>query len=599
MLRLVAVLFVLAPLLSAQSPEPLDTLRKSHPRLIALEPDITRIRRLVKTDPGAREIYESLVREARALAGAPTVEYKIAGPRLLQQSRLCLQRVYTLALLFRLDGDRYYRDRAVKELRAAAYFPDWNPSHFLDTAEMTHAFAIGYDWLYHSLTPEERAWIRRALIDKGLDPAIAVYEKQRGWPTSRFNWNQVCNGGIGIGALAVAGDEPQRANKVLRYALRSLPLAMASYAPDGGWAEGPGYWHYATRYTVYFLAALRSALGTDFGFSTAQGFNLAGHFRIFSSGPFGKSFNYADAGDRVEPASEMFWLSRRFARSEYAWQQRQLIRQSGRGDALDLVWYRDGAQSPGEAGWPLNAIFQGVQVAFLRSSWDNPNAIFVGVKGGDNKTNHGHLDLGAFVMDAGRVRWALDLGPDNYNLPGYFGKQRWTYYRLRTESHNVVLIDGQNQDPAASAAIVAHHAQPGLSWVRIDLSRAYPGKVKRMERTVALVQRRHVMVRDVVQAAQPVEALWRMVTDADVTVEGATAELRKSGWILSARIRSPRDAEFAVVPTAPPQPQAQNEGTKKLVVRLPEKVSSSTIEVWLTPYAASRPKPPLPARPRI
>ena len=49
----------------------------------------------------------------------------------------------------------------MKELRAAAAFPDWNPSHFLDTAEMTHAFAIGYDWLYEGLGPEARGVQRR------------------------------------------------------------------------------------------------------------------------------------------------------------------------------------------------------------------------------------------------------------------------------------------------------------------------------------------------------------------------------------------------------------------------------------------------------
>ena len=40
-------------------------------------------------------------------------------------------------------------------------------------------------------------------------------------------------------------------------------------------------------------------------------------------------------------------------------------------------------------------------VAFLfRSSWGDPNAIFVGIKAGYNQAHHGHLDLGNFEMDA-------------------------------------------------------------------------------------------------------------------------------------------------------------------------------------------------------
>ena len=331
---------------------------------------------------------------------------------------------------------------------------------------MTHAFAIGYDWLYPALSPEDRSWIRAAIIEKGLDPALAVYEHPAGtWVTNRFNWNQVCNGGITLGALAIADDEPDKSRAVLRYALDSIQHALASYSPDGGWAEGPGYWHYATSYTVYLLAALDSALSTDFGLSASKGFDKTGRFRVYFSGPSGKTFNYADAHDRTEPAPEMFWLARRFFEPVYAWQEQKLLEAGGNSDALDLIWYEPEARSPKQDGWPLDAIFHSVQVAFMRSAWEDPNAIFIGVKGGDNKINHSHLDLGTFVLDAGGVRWALDLGPDDYNLPGYFGPKRWTYYRMRTESHNTVTIDDENQDTHAEAPISNHLFSLDLSWL--------------------------------------------------------------------------------------------------------------------------------------
>ena len=57
---------------------------------------------------------------------------------------------------------------------------------------------------------------------------------------------------------------------------RILPLAMAEFAPDGAWEEGPGYWNYATVYNVVFLAGLQTALGTDFGLSDIEGFSAGG-----------------------------------------------------------------------------------------------------------------------------------------------------------------------------------------------------------------------------------------------------------------------------------------------------------------------------------
>jgi hypothetical protein len=237
-----------------------------------------------------------------------------------------------------------------------------------------------------------------------------------------------------------------------------------------------------------------------------------------------------------------------------------------------------------------------VQTAFLRSSWDDPNAVFVGVKGGDNKANHGHLDLGSFVLDGGGVRWALDLGPDDYNLPAYFGAQRWRYYRLRTESHNTVMIDDENQDPRAEASISARLFSPDLSWVEVDLTRAYH-RLKLFRRKVGIAQGQQVFIQDVLASEQPVDALWGMLTDAEATLDGQTAELQKSGWTLSAEILSPRHAVFDIVPAAAPPPQALNPGVKKLVVRLGEKVREMDLSLTFTLHRTGQPKPRITPKP--
>jgi len=49
----------------------------------------------------------------------------------------------------------------------------------------TYAFAIGYDWLYNALTPEERGTIRDAIVTKALDPVMAVYQKPGAWSGNR------------------------------------------------------------------------------------------------------------------------------------------------------------------------------------------------------------------------------------------------------------------------------------------------------------------------------------------------------------------------------------------------------------------------------
>jgi hypothetical protein len=556
---------------------PLETLKTGHPRLLATDADFARLKDLIKSDSRAAGIYASLKAQADKMLDQATVVHRLIGPRLLDQSRLCLERVYTLSLVYRLSGEAKYRDRALTELRAAAAFADWNPSHFLDVAEMTHAFAIGYDWLYSDLSAQDRTLLRTAMTEKGLDEAIKIYKRHNWWTVAIHNWNQVCNGGITMGALAIADEDPTRAEYIVKQSIASIQLAMASYAPDGGWAEGPGYWHYATSYNVVYLAGLKTALGKDFGLSDLPGFAHAGDFRVYFQGPTGQTFNYADAHPGAGTGPEMLWLAKRFSQPVFAWDELRHLGARGRFDALDLVWYQPSGQDAAAAGWPLKKMFTGVNVGFLRSDWLAADATWIAIKGGDNHANHSHLDLGSFVLEAHGTRWALDLGSDEYNMPGYFGAQRFTYYRLRTESHNAVLIDGQNQDPRAKAPMTM---KDGI--VSIDLSGAYPGKLTKFARTVELTPQNAVVIRDEIEAPQPVEALWGVVTDAQIALDGRRAHLRKGSATLEAEITSPDGAVFDVVPTTPALPiENPNKGTRKLVVRISGKITSSRIEVVL------------------
>jgi len=175
------------------------------------------------------------------------------------------------------------------------------------------------------------------------------------------------------------------------------------------------------------------------------------------------------------------------------------------------------------------------------------------------------------------MRWALDLGSDDYNMPGYFGKQRFTYYRLRTESHNTVLIDAENQDDDAKAPMTMKNGV-----VTIDLAAAYPGKLTKFLRSIELTDKNGLLIRDEIAGQQPMDLLWGMVTDAQVVIDHQQAQLQKGAVTLRAEIKSPNDAVFDVVSTQPPLPiENPNSGTTKLVIRLKKKVSSAAIEVLL------------------
>jgi len=581
------------PLDSPTAAQILAALRPGHPRLMATAARFDQLKRDVKSDQTLLRWHESLRREGDSILRARPSQYEIPdGLRLLATSRRVLDRVTTLALLYRLDGDRRHVERAWGELEAAARFPDWNPRHFLDTAEMTAAFGIGYDWLYDQWTADQRQTLRRAMVELGLQQGLKVYRQPKGWwHNSQHNWNQVCNGGMTIGALALADELPELAGEILEHAIRSVPRAMKNFAPDGAWGEGPGYWSYATQYNVAMIAALESALGTDYGLSAIPGFSEAGTFPMHLTGPLDRTFDFADAHAATPRPPQLFWFARKFNRPEYAAFQIAHAEPS----AMDLVYYDPRGHQCDLSTLPLDKHFRDAEVGIFRSAWNDRNALWVAFKAGSNAVNHSHLDLGTFVLEALGQRWFVDLGADNYNLPGYFGRQRWEYYRLRAEGHNTVLINpdqGPDQDPRAATKILRFEAPgDGASQSAVlDLTPAYAAHATKVQRTISLHDRRWVTIRDEVETKAAAD-IWSLLhTPADIVLsdDARTATLRIGGQSLLVELASPSDAKLQVLPAAPlptsPQPERQggNKKTRKLAVHLAG-VSGATIELRLKP----------------
>jgi hypothetical protein len=591
------------PAAPAVSPQDLVRLvKKGHPRLLLDESQFAQLRRLIQKNPQAAEWYAAKKREARRLIVESPCTYKLSGGHgLLGTSRAVLNRVYTLALLYKVEGGHRYLNRLWEDLEAAAGFPDWHPRHFLDTAEMTHAFAIAYDWLYSTWSESQKRVLEQAIVDKGLKPALNAYrdqEKTGWWAASPYNWNQVVNSGIGLGALAVLSESPEVAAPALEHALRSLPLALAKLNPDGASYEGPLYWGYGTFYTCIFLAALESALGSDLGLAAGPGLAATGLFPLYITGSTGKAFNYADSTEKIPWLSQLFWLARKFKQPVFAGPALG----SASPHALDLLWRDFAPVPPPEGKLPPDKYFQGVEVATLRSSWQDDGGIFVAMKAGDNRAGHAHLDLGTFVLDALGERWAVDLGPDDYSLPGYFESGRWDYYRVRAEGHNTLVINpggGPDQDPEASARISRFHSSPQRSFAIADLTPAYAREALKVWRGLALLNRNQVLIQDEIETREPGEVWWFLHTPAAVHLapDHRVAVLSQNCRQLQVRLLHPAQATFEVskarpLPLSPhPLKQGANQGVQKLTINL-HHAQDVRLVVWLTPLTDPAACPP-------
>ncbi|WP_176474241.1 heparinase II/III family protein [Niallia circulans] len=571
---------------------------KKHPRLLATSEDFEKIKESLKTDSNLKRWYKELTINANNLLEKPVVTYeKSDGVRLLPISRTVLDRTLTLSLMYRLSGNKLYAERAWKELERVSdrnRFYDWNPAHFLDTAEMAAAVGIGFDWLYDYLDQNQKDILKQSILKKALNPALIVYNDQNSqaqiptfWRDGSNNWNTVSNSGILISALAIADESPfteRITGEIIQKSLSSLKTSLMSYGDDGGTEEGPGYWNYATKYLALLFSSLETSLGTDYEFSKVKGIANTGYYAIYTKGNNG-AFNIGDSQeDNFIKSPQLFWFSNKFNKPELADSVLKTY------SPLNMIWYRPKEEK--NYSLPLDKMFNGsAGIVTMRSSWDSKSS-FVGIHAGDNQASHGDLDIGTFVIDALGERWAIDLGMDNYNLPGYFDKKskRWNYYRKRAEGQNTLVInpdEGPDQNIFAKGKIIDFTSKKNEASTLIDMTDAYKN-AKSIQRRASLINDRNdILIEDNITLSTPSEIYWFMHTRANIglSVDRKTAILVMGEKFITVTIKNPSNAKFSVIDAKPlssslgeNQQQNQNNNIKKLAIHL-ENVKETQISI--------------------
>jgi hypothetical protein len=548
----------------------------SHPRLLMLEGEEVAIKTIIGTDPSWKAVHNIIVNGSSSIIGLPPVERVLIGRRLLDKSREALRRIFYLSYAWRMTGEKKYLDRAEKEMLAVCAFTDWNPSHFLDVAEMTMAVSIGYDWLYSALPESSRKSIRQAIIDKGLKPSFD--SKYNSWLKGTNNWNQVCNAGMTYGALAIYEDDSTLAKSVISRASESIRLPMGDYQPDGAYPEGYGYWGYGTSFNVMFISAYEKVYNKKFDVPENAGLLKSSGYLENMIGPTRSNFNYSDGGSGAGLNPAMFWIANRNADLTGLWMEKSFVKElkSSSDRLLPAIMIWNAGMSLDKISPPVKTIWVGQgknPVALMRTSWEDPNTIFVGFKGGSPKVNHGHMDAGTFVMDALGVRWAMDFGMQDYNSLETAGvdlwnsaqnSERWQVFRYNNFVHNTLTINGQLQQVSGSAPIISSSENINMMNAISDLTTIYNGQLKSANRGVAIVDKNYVTVRDEIETlANETVVRWTLLTSATVAITGPnTAELTKSGKKLTIKVSEPGTITMKTWSTVPTHSyDAANPGT--------------------------------------
>lgn len=566
-----------------------------HPRLFANQAKLS----LLKTqkDEASKQLLKLLKIEADKYLEADKIVYPSTGFK-FYVLRQVQGRILALALAYRVFGEKKYLERAKKELLEISELPDWCPSHFLDVGEGALAAGIGLDWLYNDLSQEEREKIKSAIVKNALLPSLEIKEDAKSWVTNSNNWNPVCHGGLTVAALAIAESEPILSKRIIERAIKYLPNAGNEYHPDGSYPEGPSYWSYGTSFYVITIEALRTAMGFSYDLEKKQGFLKTADYKKHMLGTIGEEFNYSDY--HIENLNEpiMLWFGKELNRADLATDEikkiNQFIQQGtdanlpkkvflNRHFPLEILWWEPNLAENIQKTLPKHYTSKGgLALGVMRSEWNNPKATFVAIKGGTVNYSHAHMDVGSFVLEAKGVRWAIDLGTENYDrmraakidLWNYSqSSDRWTTFRAGSESHNILRFDSENQQVDGKATIEEVKSSNGSVGNIVDLSSIYSKKAEKVVRTILLNSENSVSIQDEwITKETALEVAFQWLTRAKVSKTASGLLLEQTGETLELNIEQPismKDVSIEIEELSAPKnlQDSPNPELKRIVIK--------------------------------
>jgi hypothetical protein len=530
-----------------------------HPRLCFEAADVPKMRAAAQVEP-TKTFWERIKKDADRCLEDPPVQYVPAERwgTFLITTRRANDRIETLTFVYLLTNDRRYLDKAKEQVKVVLSWECWvDPCHGvssradLATGEICRGLGEFYDWAYDALSEQERREVRSVLVNRGIIPVYERSVEGAFWARHFNNWAAVVQGGAGVAALALLGEEPD-APIWLDQMEAKIRCFLDAYDAQGGWVEGPGYWCYGTSYALWFIDALRRV--THGGRDLYRHERLAKtlNFVLYCTTPdFGGTINFADSWYGPFMPFLVRRLSAEYRNPYGAW---YLAHREG-GGLWDFLW-RAGlppARTPAAEEPPPAILFPDINWAVLRQGWTDPRDCFFAIKGGTNADPHGHRDMAGFILNAFGKRLLIDQGGGMYRKEYWKGDD----YEVVSAGHNTLLLDGEGQQRRAEddAHITEFFHSPAYDYVLCDASRAYGDRLERFLRRVVYLRPDTFVLFDDVAAPKPVKIESLLHTFGAITRDGDVLKFEDGDVALLARAVLPPDFADQIGKGAPQREQ--------------------------------------------
>ncbi len=541
-----------------------------HPRAYFHRDGIDELRDKVANDPEYAAMAQPVIRSAEGKLGEelyPEPDY-LPGSG-IERSRAYLESFRTMrpftagmevcAKAYILTGDERFGQEARRRLM---HFMTWDPDgptsvRNNDEAAMDLVMRgpRTYDWIYDLLSDEERDTCRRMLGRRMQQ----VNDLHRGMPFSSRPYSSHPGRMIGFAiedSIILAHEVPE-AREWLDYTLRLLWSVYPAWGnPDGGWAEGPGYWR-AYISMLQPVVLLLDDIGVPFKDRPFCRNN--GWFGLYAVPVGGKMRPFGDghSGGVGHGDGQVLYRWSTLCRNPYwRWYAEQL--DAGPGTAPGQFGFYDPTlEATPPSDIPQARVFPDIGLAAMHSELaDPPNDVYLLMRSSPyGAVSHSHASQNAIAI--GAFGEALAISSGYYQLYGCPHHAQWTW---ETRAHNSILVDGEGQVKRSAASrgrIAAFDDQDEYCYAVGDATEAYGGRLDLFLRRVLFIRPDTFVICDELDSAGESTFQWLLHARDEMALdEGAQTALISAGDArLLARLLAPEGLALSQMQGFPVAPE--------------------------------------------
>jgi hypothetical protein len=531
----------------------------AHPYLLATASDLVRIREAINSGH-THDVWEKVRRGAAELRDKydpATFNYHLDAydeifwlptyEGYVRTLHTPSQFIRENSIVYAVSGDKAAGEAARKALLQIAAWPSFVHPHILNQGQFTYwpaglaliDFAVGYDFVYDLLSPQERQTVADALFTKGITEIFKEYVRDNRVSSNTSNWiSHVTGGGI-LCALAIGREYPAAALEpyLTGMMLKLKEFIAASFDPDGYYGEGYYYHNFAMQSLSHTLPALEKSFAMA---PSADVMNSFLYLLYQQDNETGRIYEFGDAHDDLIPSSmsNFAYVLARDGDPRLRW----LYGQRPGNNYLDLLFSSPAGASEPPRSLPLSKRLRGVGSTILRSGFEHDDFALIFKCG--PFFNHQHFDQGSFFLaDRGEL-FIDECGNSNYYEDPWYPR-----LYIQAGGHDCLLTDGQveSQRPGdfrhdvsgwqAYARTTDFLEFAGGAFLSTELAPVYKGRWRSLSRSLLYLRPRTLLIIDRGEGADGVGRLTARFhaprKENIILDEGAPAIVRggKTLWV--------------------------------------------------------------------